>query len=265
MEVKRSLRVRMDGMSPWHFTCVFTCGLTFIAIAMLIGWKGPEILLTKAAGASGTEVVLYDANTVCNVGPSGALVPETKRCWNHYFVFNSRWTQYFDVQMQPNRFTSYADLPAVNDMPVPFTIQWAGLKAGQAPTVASNWQTIYNGNVTRHLWCAAGTAGCSGITLFRSNSVQYERYFVQISFPPGYDTSQVQQLPPALASVTFTIRYKSADFAMFEVGFKTTYMVISLIVLVVFTVYTGCDWGCGMYCFCIARGSSLNFQRQAGW
>jgi len=262
MQVKRTLRVRMDSMGPWHFTAVFFSGLILVLIGMVVGWTGPDVLVTKPASPDGEHVVLYDLNQKCNVDPSNKPIMPIFRCWSHNFLFNSRWTQYFDIQMQGTRFNTYNNLPIVS-MNIPFIITWYGLNSNSNPL--TDWKLIYSGNTSRLLTCAENSETCDPMVLFRTNSVPYERYFIRIALPDEFSSSNLQQLPVALSAVTFSIRYRSADFAMFELGFKATFLVISFIVFVVFLIYTGLDCGCGKYCFCISRNATgLNFQRQQG-
>jgi hypothetical protein len=263
MQSNRTLRVRMDGMGPWHFTCSFFTGLALVAIAMVVGWTGPPVLALKPAAPEGLDVVLWDAVSArCDVAPNGNPIPPIGRCWSHFFSFTSRWTQSFDVQMQAGRLDAYPNLPAAT-VPFPLSLSWYGLREGGNPK--SDWELIYSGNTTRYVRCASGSYACNPVVLFRTNSVHFQRYFVRIALPPDFDGAAVQQPDSALSAVTFYIRYKTADFSMFELGFKTTYMVLSIIVLVVFLVYTGLDCGCGRYFFCIPRSAApLTWQRQQG-
>lgn len=262
MQVKRTLRVRMDSMGPWHFTAVFFSGLILLVIAMIVGWTGPQVLIMKPASPDGENVVLYDTNQLCKVDPSNVPIIPISRCWSHYFLFNSRWTQYFDIQMLGTRFDTNSALPVVNQR-IPLQITWYGLEANTNPL--SDWKLIYSGNTSRSISCAESNTVCDPILLFRTNSVPYERYFVRVAIPDNFPSSTLQQLPIALSAVTFNIRYRSADFAMFELGFKATFLVISFIVFFVFLIYTGLDCGCGKYFFCFNRNAvGLNFQRQQG-
>lgn len=72
-----------------------------------------------------------------------------------------------------------------------------------------------------------------------------------------------------LQTADFAFRYRNPDFSQFELGFKVTWMLISLLVLAIYVGVAACDCSCrrpAWVCLCCQRGQNnpLSFQRQEG-
>ncbi|RYG52265.1 hypothetical protein EON67_01645, partial [archaeon] len=186
--------------------------------------------------------------------------------------------------------------------PLDINILWQGRRAGSAV-----WDTIANSTVTRTMECEDDDdeGECESVALFSTSSVKYESYFFQVrphrrvheqrvpAAPSTVQCSAVTRsashlndarfvglqiaLPPAsvadaafLASVDFKYTYRNPDFSIFELGFKATWMVLSVIVAFSYIAFTSLDCLRLGRCsarvlLCRCRGTSdIPFQRAEG-
>jgi hypothetical protein len=156
--------------------------------------------------------------------------------------------------MSINPFTT-----APSSSPLTVKLLWQGRKRGD-----ESFQTIYNGSVSRTVYCPHEP--CEDVVWFRTSTVEYETFFIQISEP----RSNGQTVNDWFATADMFYRYRNPEFSMFEVGFKAMWMVVSLIVLLAYILRTSFDFQwCGpveILCLCCQRGTNnpLSFQRQEG-
>jgi hypothetical protein len=266
-----AFRTKKDGMTWRGLACAMILPALFMLASAAVGSNGPTVLLLRRPGPDSVGIDFSDSvMTTCTTEADGsaraALIP---RCYSHFFVFTSRWTQYFDLQLAVGPPTSASGRPFSSKMPL--RVEWYGQEA------TGSWVKVVDGVVLRPLECDAG-GYCWPVQVFRTSVVAYSSYFARVSIAMNATSdSAVRALIGPSSDVLF--RYRNPSFAMWELGFKAALLTLNLAVITWFAWASG--WpGCGtvryasLRCcraFVSSRWSSptsrLGFQNEArvGW
>ena len=94
-----------------------------------------------------------------------------------------------------------------------------------------DWQVISEANqsMTRTINCPRDSNDCDRAVLFETSHVEFDEFYFQVELD-GEDRNHHEWLK----GVSFTMRYRNADFSLYEIGFRYAFSIINLVVWLIF-------------------------------
>ena len=104
-----------------------------------------------------------------------------------------------------------------------------GEKSGGGSTTP--WEVIGTANqsMTRTINCPMNSKDCDKAILFETSHVEYNEFYFQVLLD-GDDRNHHEWMD----SVSFSMRYRNADFSIYEIGFRYAFSILNLLVWMVF-------------------------------
>ena len=89
-----------------------------------------------------------------------------------------------------------------------------------------DFESIADETTTRHLECPERSRKCQDVVILRTNAVQHDEYFFQISIPDSVDVSNLD----FIHSVSFQYTHRNKTFTLLELGCRCFFSVITIFV-----------------------------------
>jgi hypothetical protein len=207
---------------------LFTSKTLTLFLGLVVGISSLMVLLCYLVVPDKAQVVpptkgeyVKLVGRTCHHDENGlALSNPVENCWAHRFIFHTKLSQYFSLDMIIHRLNN-EELQEIMNRPLRMKVTWKGQHNFRDDD--SPWFDIAAEDITREITCDADSVDCRETIVFRSTSISYQAYYFQVVLLDDVEDIKF------IDSISFSFTYGNPSWGLFSMFTRFVFSIVACV------------------------------------